>query len=157
MYKKSKKGFSEITSFVLLVSLILITSIIAYNFSQDLVERKLAQDDRANMDFYLKKMDLTINQISNYDGETGFVNIDFSTGRLVFENNQIYYFSEVEYNDNETYCFNDICFFSDLGYETIYLNLTSPNNFSERVSLIPGYYALIFRNENGDEIDVSFK
>ncbi|MFW5704551.1 MAG: hypothetical protein ACOCXG_01790 [Nanoarchaeota archaeon] len=158
MYNKSKKGFSEITSFVLLVSLIITTSLIAYTFSSDLMESRIGMQDKVNMESYLKKVDAKISSITNFDGETTTINVNFEKGFLKFNSNQIFYYSVVSYGGEGIDCFDNFCYGSKTGHEYFHINLTSQVNFASNFTLRPGHYLLKFKyDKENEEVEITFK
>ncbi len=153
----SKKGVAEVTTFVLLTLLIVVSSIVSYTFSRSILDERVAKIDLDNFDSYMKKMSIKISQIQNFDDSSVGLEISFNKGELNFEDNRIYYTSLVEYVGNN-YCFDDICVENINGYERIYTNLSNSYIFRDNLSLIPGSYLLLFKNyKNESKISVTFK
>ena len=141
MQLKNKKAFSEITSFILILSLIVVTSIIAYTYSTKMIDEKLIETDLKNAKNNLKKM----SQIQNFNTASFSTYINFYKGQYNFTSNQIYYQSLSRYS-GEHYCADQICYESNNGFEKVYINLTTPYTLQENFSLSPGNYYISFKN-----------
>ncbi|MFW6009303.1 MAG: hypothetical protein ACOCP8_08585 [archaeon] len=145
MLLKNKKGFSEIISFLLILLLVILVSIIAYNYSLYMIDEKIGQMDIQNAESNLKQIKHNIEEIQNFNTATFSVNINFKYGSYIFEDNQIFYYSN-RHSSGEDYCINDICYIQSEGYKIVYLNLSNSYNFQENFSLSPGSYYLSFKN-----------
>jgi len=157
MFNKNKKAISEITSFVLITLIVVVSSTMAYLFSKNLIDENLAELDGKNMDIYLKKIYYETNEISSFDGSSISIPITFKTGQLVFVNNTVYYQTLNSYSGSD-YCFDILCSQNKEGYERKYVNLTSPYQFSNNLTLSSGTYTLLFKHlKNESEIIVTFK
>lgn len=157
MFKLNKKAVSELTTFVFLTLIIVLTSSTVYFFSKGFLDNSLEKIDRDNFEIYLKKMDYKINSIENFQGATTSFPISFTKGDLVFKDNQIYYQSLIEF-DSSDYCFEDLCYESREGFERITINLSNNFMFNENTTFIGGEYILIFNSiKNESKISVSFK
>ncbi len=157
MFSKNKKAISEITSFVLITLIVVVSSTMAYLFSKNLIDENLAELDGKNMDIYLKKIYYETNEISSFDGSSISIPITFKTGQLVFVNNMVYYQTLNSYSGSD-YCFDILCTQNNDGYERKYINLTSPYQFSNNLTLDSGTYILLFKHlKNESQIIVTFK
>ena len=151
---KNKKGFSEITSFVLLFSIIAIASTIAYTFSKNVIDEKVSEIDLQNAQNYLKKIDQKMLEIKHFQGGAFSVNLNFKQGTYKFEDDKLYYHSLTDYT-GDPYCINSICHENTGGTEKIYITLDNSYIFNENFSLIPGNYFLTFINlKNETKIDI---
>ena len=157
MFNKNKKAISEITSFVLITLIVVVSSTMAYLFSKNLIDENLAELDGKNMEIYLKKIYYETNEISSFDGSSVSIPISFKTGQLVFVNNTVYYQTLNSYSGSD-YCFDILCSQNKEGFERKYINLTSPYQFSNNLTLSSGTYTLLFKHlKNESEIIVTFK
>ncbi|MDA3856505.1 MAG: hypothetical protein PF569_09700 [Candidatus Woesearchaeota archaeon] len=152
-----KKGVTEITSFVLITLLVVTTSIIAYQFSKSTIEDSVAKNDYNNMEIYFNNLIQKTNQVQKFEGQSFGMGISFSKGSVVVEGNTIHYRSLIDYLGTD-YCYNGLCHTNSNDAEQIYFNLSSGYNFSSNMTLLPGSYFLIFKNnKNVSKIDLSFK
>jgi len=157
MFNKNKKAISEITSFVLITLIVIVSSTMAYLFSKNLIDENLAELDGKNMEIYLKKIYYETNEISSFDGSSISIPISFKTGQLVFVNNMVYYQTLNSYSGSD-YCFDILCSQNKEGYERKYVNLTTPYQFSNNLTLDSGTYILLFKHlKNESKIIVTFK
>jgi Na+-transporting NADH:ubiquinone oxidoreductase subunit NqrC len=145
MLLKNKKGFSEIISFLLILFLVVLVSIVAYKYSLDLIDERVAQMDMQNSINNLKNIKYNIEEIQNFNTATFSININFNYGEYIFENNRILY-SSVEKYSGDDYCINDICYTQDGGFKIVYLNLSNSYTFQQDFSLSSGSYYISFKN-----------
>lgn len=154
MVRYNKKAFSEIISFGLITMLIIVSSIAAYLFSTEMLDRNIVRLDLENMRSNLKNINYKMSEISQFDGSSFSVNVDFNKGLLVFEGNEVKYVSLSKY-DGEEYCEYNVCYNSFLGYEEIYFSLPGTYSYYEDVTLNPGRYVLRFKNiKDGEKIRI---
>ena len=154
---KNKKGFSEVTSFVLLFSVIAIASTIAYTFSKGVIDDKVAEIDLANALSYMKKLNEKIDEIKTFEDSSFSINLNFKVGQYIFQDDRIYYYSMMDYTGTD-YCLNDICYQNNDGTERLYIELGDSYSFEDNFSLIAGNYFLTFinlKNETKIEIKLS--
>jgi hypothetical protein len=154
---RNKKAFSEITSFVLLFSIIAIASTVAYTFSKGVIDDKTSEIDAANALSYLKKFNEKIGEIKTFEDSTFSINLNFKTGQYIFQEDKIFYYSMIDYTGSD-YCINSICHQNNNGVERLYITLEDSYTFMENISLIPGSYFLTFvniKNETKIEIKLS--
>lgn len=157
MFNKNKKAVSEITSFVLITLIVVISSTAAYLFSKNLIADNLAELDSKNMNIYLKKIYYETKELSSFDGSSLSIPITFKTGQLIFVNNSLYYQSQNAYSGGD-YCFEILCTQNKVGFERKYINLSNSYNFANNLTLNPGTYTLLFKHiKNESKISVTFK
>ena len=154
---KNKKAVSEIVSFVLLTLLIVTASTTAYIFSKEVIDKNIAQNDLMNTKKNIKILLEKINKYKNFD-QTSFAHkLEFSKGILKLENNQILYYSLNEYNGNN-YCFENLCYKNNQGFEVVYANISSSYMFKNNITLSPQDYTLMFTNiKNESKISILLK
>jgi hypothetical protein len=145
MQLKNKKGFSELTSFALILSLIVVTSVIAYTYSNNMINKKLTEIDFQNAQNNLKKINEKIPQITNFNTASFAIHLNFKKGQYRFNGTQIYYQSLVKYK-GDTYCENSLCHQNINGYERVYINLTNSYSFKDNFNLLPGNHYISFKN-----------
>lgn len=154
----NKKAVSEITSFLFLTMIVVSGSIASYFVLSEIMENDVAKYDRDNMFTFLKKLSYDINNIQVFDGSSTSISVYFRTGELRFSGNKANYLSSIEFSGNNEYCEGNVCYYSDGGYERLYLNLSSPYTFKDNLTLTPGYYVLYFKHEkNGSKVQVKIK
>ncbi len=155
---KSKKGVSELISFVFITLIIVVTSVSAYFVSKSVIDSTIIDVDRDNMGIYLKKMSQRIDEVKVFNNASNVIDVSFKKGLLEFNNNQVIYHSLKEYSSTAVSCFSQVCFKSVNDYEVLYYNLTDSYTFSDNVTLNPGAYTLIFRNiKSGNKIEIRFR
>lgn len=153
----NKKAISEITSFILLTLLIVTSSTVAYLFSNNFLEEKVAEIDRDNVDKLLKKFNVIFSNLKTFNSQTRSVSINFNSGELKFEGDKVIYDSQMKYFGSEN-CFNDVCYLSSSGYEIIYISLGDGYEFKKNISLEPGSYLVTFKNlKNESNINIEIK
>lgn len=154
MLDKSRKGFSEITSFVLLFALVSTASTLVYAFSRNVIDDKIADIDLDNMGTYFKIMSQKFNTIENFDSASSYINIRFKKGEVMFNSTSVYYQSLVKYVGTD-YCLDSVCHYSSSGYERIVLTIGPAYNFSADMRLSPGDYLISFQNiKNESKIQI---
>lgn len=154
----NKKAVSEVTSFIFLTLVIVVASTSAYFVSNEYLEDTVSKLDRDRMENYLKKIRVELDSITNFDNATRNFAIEFNSGSLVFNNSQVFYQSEVEFSDTDTYCFNGLCYLGVGGFERIYVNLSGSYEYASSLALEPESYIIIFKNRKSqNEIQVKFR
>lgn len=157
MLKNSKKGVVEILSFVLVTAVIVVASLSTYIFAKSFLEKNVAELDRSNFENKLVLLEQKINSINTFDNSQTFLNIEFKTGSLFFQNNQIIYSSFVETSSNSTFCLDNICSYVVDGFETLSLDI-SPLQVNQDFLLNPGNYNLFMRFQKNDStIHITFQ
>jgi hypothetical protein len=152
----NKKAVSEIITYVLVLSIIVISSIIVYTYSNEKLNEKINDLDYNNMYFYLKKAKIIISEIDDFEGSTKSLFLSFKSGLLKFENNQIIYISNLNYEIN--FCDFDLCEYVKNQSQILYTNISSGYTFKENISLEPDLYQVIFINlKNESKIKVVIK
>lgn len=158
MFFRSKKGVTELTSFVFITFIIIVASTTAYVISNSYLDDTIKVIDRDNMEIYMKKLNKHMSRVTTFDNTTYSFSVKFNTGQLRFVDNQIYYQSEIEFEDSDTYCYGNVCYMGVAGFERIYTNLTSPYSFSTNQTLEPDDYILIFQNrKEQNEVRLRFR
>lgn len=147
----SKKAVSELTSFVFITLIIVIASTSAYIVANNYLGNTLSTLDRDNMESYLKRMQRDVSLLTTFDNHTISFPIEFRTGELRFESNQVYFQSEVLFEESDTYCFSNICYQGIGGFERIYFNLTGNYTFQTDTELEPSDYIIILQHRKTDE------
>ncbi len=157
MLLKNKKALSEIVSFLLITLIVSVIATASYLISQNILSNNVDVFERDKMENSLKKIFLKIKEIENFDGAVSSYVISFKSGNLIFQDNQLLYYSKVKY-DGSDICVNNLCYFNTNGFEIIYFNLSSSYNFSPNLILPPDTYILIFENiKNESKIQISLK
>jgi len=157
-YYKNNKGISELISFVLILFIIIISSIIAYEFSQNYLEKHLIKSEFDNMKINFKKIQNQLINNQNFQDSTFSYNLNLNYGKLYFKQNQLIYYSLLKIGDFNKICFNELCYLGVNGYEQIYFNLSDSYEFKNDFELGNGNYNLIFTNiKNETKIDVKIK
>lgn len=144
----TKKAVTEITSFVLITLLVVISSSLAYYFSKDMLDEKTYERDLVAMEQFFKSYDRSLSSSFFYNNSQMVHMVKFSFGQLIFEGSFIKYQSLVTSKGIGDYCEGVICYNSTGEFEVISLNV-SPYVFSETISLIDGSYVLSSRYSNG--------
>lgn len=151
----NKKGFVELTSFVLLTLLVVITSISAYVFSKGFLDEKVVEFDRNRAESYMTTMHEKVTKVQGFDDSSTSMNFEFKKGKLVFQSNQVYFQTLIDYTTTSDLCFDILCYSSTGESERIYFNLSNSYNFDENITLEPGFYKLTFtNNKTANEISV---
>ncbi len=157
MYFKNRKALTEVLSFVLLTLIIIAASVSAYIFSKNQLYNSLSNFDLERMDSNFNQVYYNLDSIQSFDNSQVSNYFVFNYGTLEFVDNQLRYRSMVEYYNDSGFCLLNVCSISDNGYEIIYFNLTNGYSFKENLSLLPGRYALGFRNlKNESKIQIIF-
>lgn len=154
----NKKAFSEVTSFVLLFSIIAVASTIAYAFSKNVIDDKMGEIDLANANSYMKKFNEEISAIKTFEGSAFSINLNFKSGEYQFVGDKIYYYSMMDYHGLTDYCVNNICYLNNGGSEKIYVELGDSYTFLDNFSLVPGNYLITFinlKNETKIELKIT--
>lgn len=146
----NKKAVTEITSFIFLTLLVVTMSLLAYYILTGILENKVSEFDRNNMEDLLNKLDYKLTKLQSFENSSLSFPINFRSGTLVFSGNQIRYNSLISYENEEDYCFSDLCYVSTNGFETIYFNLSNSYIFNSNFSLVSGTYNLFFINSKND-------
>lgn len=153
-----KKGISTVISFVLLTGIVFLAAVTSYTISLNILNNKIEKLDRDKMYTYLKELSQATDEISNFDDSTTSRSLNFKKGSLLLNGNQIIYQSLVKFNSAQTRCFEEICYIGEGGYERLYINLSPPFSFKNNITLVPGYYRIIFTNiKNESKIKVKFR
>ncbi len=146
----SKKGVSELVSFVFITLIVVIASTSAYVVSKHYIEDSLSEIDRASMEKNLKKLDREIDELVAYDNATSSIPISFNTGELSFNTTNVSFQTFESYNASETYCLNSLCYQNIGGFERMSIGLPSNYQFSENLSLSPGTYLIILSHSKAE-------
>jgi hypothetical protein len=158
LMRKNKKGLSEAISFLLITLLVAIVALLSYSFASNFLNSEISILDRNKMEANLKKIDIKINELDDFQGELDYIAINFKEGELLFENNQVRYNSLANYESDETYCIKNICYESINSFESIYFNLTPPYTFKNNIFLAPSQYIIVFENlKNESKIKISLE
>lgn len=153
----SKKAVSEITSFLFITLLIVVSSTTAFFVLKEIFDSQVNEIDRNTVEIDMKKMVRAIDSIKNFENSSTSASLYFRSGQFVFRNNQAYYQSLYDFETTMKNCFNNICYYGVGGYERLYFNLSDSYTFKEEIVLDPGHYDLFFRNLKGaSEIEVRF-
>lgn len=154
---KSKKGITEIISFVLIILLVVVFSISAYYFAKDTIQNKVNQLDYENMNSFLKKTYYKTEEIKNFDDQSFTIPLNFRTGGFSFEGNKASFQSFVEFTGSP-YCTDSVCHDNVNGFDLISFELEDGYTFENNFDLVPGNYLVYFNNiKNESKIRVVFK
>ena len=155
--KKSKKGFIEVTSFALLTSLILVLSLTTYVVVNNILDNKIISLERENIELTFKKLNIELQNIQNFPGSSMSYPINTKKGVIIFTPSEMKYYSLVEFKSSSPICFDNLCYNSNGGFETLALQLDAPYTFKSNFTLSPENYQLIFTNNGVNQIDIKFK
>lgn len=157
MFKDNKKAISELTSFVFLTFLVVVTSTSAYLVTKGYIEDEAGRIDRDKVEIYMKELKTELDTLKRFSNSTTSLNIDFKTGSLGFVDNQVYYISQVEF-EGAPYCIDGFCYESQDSNEKISFNLSSGYTFVSNETFIGDYYVFTFKNiKNDNKFQVSFR
>lgn len=145
-----KKAVTELTSFVFITLIVVVASSTAYLISTSYLESNIGKLDRDKMESNLQKMKMETERMISFDNTTVSFPIDFNTGLLVFDDNQIFYQSIVAFEDSGTYCFSGLCYQGSSGFERLYVNLSDSYTFQNNLSLDPGSYVIILKTKKDE-------
>lgn len=157
LYKKNKKGLVELTSFALLTLLILVLSLTAYLVISSILEDQLANYERNIINSQLKKLNIELTQIENLQDSSFTTPLTLQKGVITINKTAITYNSLIEFTSSEKTCFEQLCYNSKNGFETISLDLSNNFTFKQSITLKPENYIITFTNIGGNEIDFKFK
>ena len=154
---KNKKAISDVISFVLLILLVLISSIITYNFSVKTIDDKKSDYELQKMDMVIKRLNFKLQEIRNFDGGTFVYPIKLEAGTLIVSDNTLRYLSKKEFF-GDPYSLDEITYSQSNGFQTIGLTLDNGFFFSRSFSLVPGNYIIKFENiKNESKINILVK
>ncbi len=154
MYR-NKKGVSELISFALITSLIILASISAFFVAKNVIDQRVGDIDRENVYSDFLKMSYHFSQIQNFNNATFSVFLNFKNGYIDIDGNQIYYQTLKPYASEDEYCFSNVCHVSFGGYERIYYNLSGGYLFDSNLRITGGTYIVSFKNNRAsNEIEV---
>lgn len=144
---KSKKGISEIISFILIFLISTSLCLGVYFFVKEVFVEEIEEYDYTNLETKF----LAINDILEYSTQsslyTSNIQIDFNYGTISITNTTILYQSNLQSNDTSTICI-DLCYTANFDNRAFYIN-TSPDNISSNFdSLSSGIYLFYFTYDN---------
>ena len=156
MYK-SKKGVSELISFILITLVVAIVSSVAYLFANGLLESNAEKLDEDKMESVIRQFAKQSSEVMAFDGSSSSITFSFNSGLLYFTGNSVAYQSLVRATDSETTCFT-ICYTALEGSSRLYYNLSNSYSFDKNLTLSPGEYIVtITNNKNASELILSFR
>lgn len=157
MFKDSKKGVTELISFVLILLVIVVASLSTYIFSKSQLEKNIYSFDNFNFEKKLLLVEQKINQISTFDNSQTSFYLEFKSGQLTFKENQVIYQSLIKSNSNQNVCMQNLCFYTINDFEVISLNLTNLT-FNNNMTIYPGNYIFNIRfQKNESKIYLQFQ
>jgi len=143
---KNKKAISETISFVLLILLVLVSSIVVYKFSTNMMEEKKIDFEYKKMNLLMKRLNYKLQELKNFDKSSFTFPINLEMGNIIVVGNELKYLSKKEFY-GANYCLDEICYSGNQGYEIISLMLDNGYQFESTFSIIPGNYIIKFEND----------
>ncbi len=154
LYLKNKKSIQEVTSYLLLLGIVIGLSLTIFLYSENYIDKNISMMEEKYMKNKLSEIYDTLEFTNEFEGNKKNFNINIRKGMFLINNKSIKYISGVlkDIKNSEGTCLNNICEKIDDYTFMYYINLTENNinlNLSNEIRVSKGVFTFILENKNG--------